>query len=273
MLLVLYVGFLLASVTCVQSAKDGKCAWVEITWFTPNGFRVEYVAPNFCIPMSEELSRIITCVSWGLQYKEFFSRDCSGMMATDEKIKVRRRMDKFTTRDGIITDFDCSWARCRVDEIVDLGLNWTTSISRPGDKVRCIKSGEVFRWVSCVDDREIGAFLGPDCGNQSNAKQIEGEAAHDIFNTVSGFDCDGYGYVVEPDQPVSTLPAVSRHSFVREKPVEKSPTKQPFNVRNFVMILLFSIIGVALLARAIRFLLRLCHVTEYQKVSTLEADN
>jgi len=273
MRLLLYIGFLFVSITCVRSAKDGKCAWVEITWFTPNGFRVEYVAPNRCIPMGEELSRIITCVGWGLQYKEFFSHDCTGMMATDEKIKTRRRMDAFTTRDGIITDFDCSWARCRVDQIVDLGMNWTTSISRPGDKARCIKSGEVFRWVSCLDDKKIGAFLGEHCGNQSNAKQIEGEAASDILNTVSDFDCDGYGYVVETDPPESIMPAISRYSFLREKAVKKEPTKQTLDVWTLVMILFFSIIGVALLARGTRFFLRLRHSTKYEKVATLEENS
>jgi len=276
-------GFILATLSFSQSPKDGKCAWVEISHFTRGGTRLEYVAPNRCIPMDEELSRIITCVGWGLEYKEFFSQDCSGIMGIDEKIKTRRRMSPFSTRNGIITDFDCSWALCRIDQMVGPIKSW--SISRPGDKAICTKSGETYQWVSCLDDKKIGAFQGQLCRNSSTAKQIEGEAARSILNSVSGFDCDGYGYVVDTFIPVERVPAFPRYSFNRSPRVNISTTKKKppmLQVVIYVMIPVFSILGVALLARRFRllrrlvrgscFLVSLLHSNKYEKVSTLETD-
>lgn len=281
-------AFLLATLSFSQSPKDGKCAWVEITHFTRDGSRLEYVSPNRCIPMEQELSRIITCVGWGLEYKEFFSFDCSGSMGVDEKIKTRRRMSPFTTRKGIITDFDCSWAPCRIDQTEGANNNWT--ISRPGDKAICTKAGDSFQWVSCVDHKNVGAFQGKFCNNLSTAKKIEGEAALSILDSVSDFDCDGYGYVVEETfVPPEKMTTFSKYSFVRPPEavgISARRTKiSMLKIVFYVMIPAFTILailGIALLvrsssflvnlARNSRFLMSFMHSNSYEKVSTLETD-
>jgi len=219
---------------------------------------VEYLAPNRCTPMSEALSRLIECEGSGLKYKEFSSINCSGHHFVNETIKKRRRIEQFfTTRKGMITDFDCFLAPCRIDEVVSPNYQK----SHPGDKSECTRSGELFWWVSCVDEQNIGAFQGEICRDSLNATRIEGEAARGILDSVSNFDCSGYGTIVETLPPSVPGARVDTYKI----------TKKTRGVI-YATILVLSVLVIALLARVAGFLTEYLRSTKYEKVSTVDTD-